>query len=280
MTIKLSAKQSYNTTTPNVLTGADWCGEWVISTEFLDGTTAQEIIPFDFSPTQSDAATIAQFANVGMTILAGQDLCNLEPVVIDEATVKEVKISLLVWDCNEPKPECDSGDGGYVTKTIKMCTKTQEVCLVYYDNGVPLKTGGQLDTLVVNGVEYVPTPIVVGSTPDIISIGAYSYDQAVLNDLNALGIPGIEFCPPTEADIDAQPAGSLGINGYDSSLQELMRVKKCVGTTFSMQFFGDTVFILTITESLVSNILTSTGDTSASWPVQLIETNEIPCSQA
>lgn len=79
---------------------------------------------------------------------------------------------------------------------------------------------------------------------DFISIGAYTYNQAVVDAINAAAIPGFSAILPTEGEITANPY-SMGIGdgdirggagNYMTSKYEVLRLKWIDGESFTIEY--------------------------------------------
>lgn len=112
------------------------------------------------------------------------------------------------------------------------CNYQMKSCL-FYSDGV----GGYLNPNDMDLTYMGNTYVIPVADADYISIGAYTYNQAFVDAINAAAIPGFSASLPTESEITANPY-SLTANpdDYATTKTELIRLRWVDGKAFTLDF--------------------------------------------
>ena len=107
-----------------------------------------------------------------------------------------------------------------------------------------------LQSLIVNGIEYVPTPQIL--TNNLIAIGAYTWDTRLADFINSLDIPNFYAEYPTEADM-------IAIDNMDFPGNQDPKPRNCIRLVME----PDTEF--TLIESAISGGWLRLTNDNAEW---------------
>lgn len=120
---------------------------------------------------------------------------------------------------------------------------------VYNDSNNFVNDTKYIDSLIVDGVQYVPSPLEL--TPNFISIGAFNWDTSLVDAINDLAIPSFFAEYPSEEDmqvlVDAlhnRPTNSLRITmPSDHTFELLLSTVADVGESRLTENSSESVYL-------------------------------------
>lgn len=160
---------------------------------------------------------------------------------------------------------------------VDPCSGDYETCTYFTDFGYTITeaTSANIEifSVVVDGVEYVDNPVPLGP-PNIVTIGAESYNTAFVDVINSLGIPTFYAENPTEAQIITAQAVGASVDKRNNIIRFVR--PDCVSFTVQARHIGATG-----TQSPQTYTWTETTYTpSGGIPVAYAQAAALDCSTA
>lgn len=101
---------------------------------------------------------------------------------------------------------------------------------IYNDDLNTILDNYQIESLIVDGVEYVPTP--QAPVNNLISIGIYTWNTRLADFINSLNLNSFYAVYPTESDMDAVDAIEYG--AQDAKPRNCIRLVTEIGVDFTL----------------------------------------------
>lgn len=122
---------------------------------------------------------------------------------------------------------------------VTACTNYEE-CLFFHDFGITVSTATaeqwSLTSLLINGAEQISSPIELPA-PNVIAIGAETYNTAFADLINAAGVEELQAITPTEPQIVASQALAPSANLRNAIFR--LRYPDCITFQITMSTFDE-----------------------------------------